>query len=165
MILIIYSYPSYIIFTITLGRGVCTLYSVYPKGLVPSSENGMLISRSSVTPSNHNIDIKLSVNSPTKLNCQRPVVVHLQSIQKDKPSEAFLKDLACSWPIKYRGGGKNQRVVHIWLFSANQSHVVWPRARRIIHRGFYSELTLQITPCLHIFKTALSTCHYFFTIT
>ena len=53
------------------------------EGPVPPSRNGMLISRSSVTPSNRNIDIKLSVNSPAKLNCQRPVVVHLQSIEKE----------------------------------------------------------------------------------
>ena len=53
------------------------------EGPVPLSRNGMLIYRSSVTPSDHNIDIKLSVNSPAKLNCQRPVVVHLQSIEKD----------------------------------------------------------------------------------
>ena len=76
-----------------------------------------------------------------------------------------MKDLTYSWPIKYQGGGKNQQVAHIWLFSTNQSHIAWPRARRIIHRSFCGEMTLQITPCLHIFKTALRTCQNSFAIT
>ncbi len=74
-------------------------------GLVPWRDDGMLIPRSSVAPSKRNIDIKLSVNSPAKLNCQRPVVVRLRSIQKDKPSAPCWKALNYSWPIKYLGWG------------------------------------------------------------